>query len=462
MHDFLIQGASALHTGEATQAIRTPAQGTDVRVCGGLIAEIGSLTPEPGEAVVDARDAVLYPGWVNTHHHLFQTVLKNVSSGQGVPLMPWLEAVPYRHGPLIDEEALTVAATLGIAELLLSGCTTVADHHYLFGQGVGHDPAAVLFGAAESLGARFVLLRGGATRTRSFASDDHLPMPHESLDQMLRALDDTARRFHQPGGAAMRKVVVAPTTPFYSTTPGELRELARTARQWGLGLHSHLSETQDYVRFAAEQWRMRPVHWCAEHEWIGPDVSYAHMVHLDEGEIALCGQTRTAIAHCPQSNGRLGSGVAPVQSLHEAGAVVTVGVDGAASNEAADMLNELHAAWLIHRAVKGAHAQPAEQLIHWATDGGARALGLDRVGRIAVGMQADLALYDLNHPRYAGHHELATAPITAGGGGHLRRVWVAGREVVRDGAIPGFDLPMWLARARRVVQRLQQRAGVLA
>src|SRR3989344_4130051 len=378
MRSFLIQGASALHTGDAEGAIRTPAQGTDVRVRDGLIAEVGALAPEPGEAVVDARDAVLYPGWVNTHHHLFQTVLKNVSAGQGVPLMP----------------------------------RPVADPHCLFGAGVGHDPAAVLFGAAESLGARFVLLRGGATRTRSFATSEHPPMPHESLDQMLSSLDDTARRFHQPGGDAMRKVVIAPTTPFYSSTPDELRELARPARRWGLGLHSHLSETTDYVRFAAEQWGMRPVHWCAEHEWIGPDVSYAHMVHLDDSEIALCGETRTAIAHCPQSNGRLGSGVAPVQALHDAGAVVTVGVDGAASNEAADMVNELHAAWLIHRAVKGAHAQPAEQLVHWATDGGARALGLTQVGR--------------------------------------------------NGAIPGFDLPMWLARARRVVQRLQQRTGVIA
>ena len=126
------------------------------------------------------------------------------------------------------------------------------------------------------------------------------------------------------------------------------------------------------------------------------------------------------------------------------------------------MLNELHAAWLIHRALKGADAQPAEQLVHWATAGGARALGLTQVGRIAGGMQADLALYDLNHPRYAGHHELCTAPITAGGGGHLRRVWVAGREVVRDGAIPGFDMPQWLGRARQVVQRLQQRAGLIA
>jgi cytosine/adenosine deaminase-related metal-dependent hydrolase len=458
--DFLIQGAAALHTGEAgDEAVRTT--GTDVRVRAGRIAAIGTLMPEPGEAVVDARHAVLYPGWVNTHHHLFQSVLKNIVAGQGVPLEPWLEAVPYHYGPLIDREALTVAATLGMAELLLSGCTTVGDHHYLFGPGMDHDPAQVLFDTAENLGARFVLLRGGATLQRA-ASKGPLPLPCETLDAMLDTVHNTVSRYHQTGGDALRKVVMAPTTPFYSTTPDELRTLARAARSWGIGLHSHLSETAHYVHFAAERWGMRPVQWCAEQEWIGPDVSYAHMVHLDASEVALCGQTGTAIAHCPQSNGRLGSGIAPVQALHAAGAVVSVGVDGAASNEAADMVNELHAAWLIHRAAKGADAQTAAQLVHWATDGGARALGLNEVGRIAPGMQADLALYDLNHPRYAGHHELASAPITAGGGAHLRRVWVAGREVVRDGAIPGLDLPHWLARARAVVERLQQRAGLRA
>ena len=207
MHSFLIQGASALHTGDAVDAVRTPAQGSDVRVRNGLIAEVGRLTPEPGEAVIDARNAVLYPGWVNTHHHLFQSVLKNVSAGQGVPLMPWLEAVPYRYGPFIDEEALTVAATLGMAELLLSGCTTVADHHYLFGDQIGFDPAEVLFQAAQDLGPRFVLLRGGATRTRAFTGSEAHPMPHESIDAMLASIERTAGRHHQSGGAAMRKVV---------------------------------------------------------------------------------------------------------------------------------------------------------------------------------------------------------------------------------------------------------------
>ena len=442
------------------QGALTRAGVTDVRVESGVITAVGpALGAIDGETVVDARGAVLMPGFVNTHHHLFQSVLKGVPAGLAVPLMPWLEAVPYTYGPRIDEEALTVAATLGLAELLLSGCTTVADHHYLFGASLGYDPAPILFAAAESLGLRFVLLRGGATKTRAFAGPDDKPLPHEPLDAMLRGVQDTVHRFHDPSPSAMRKVVMAPTTPFYSTTPDELRELARAARAMGIGLHSHLSETEDYVRFAAERFGMRPVHWCAEHEWIGPDVSFAHMVHLDASEIALCGSTRTGIAHCPQSNGRLGSGIAPVQALHAAGAVVGVGVDGAASNEAADMVSELHAAWLIHRAAKGAGAMDTDQLVQWATTGGARLFGLGDVGEIAPGRQADLVLYGLDHPRYAGNHDPVSAPITAGGAPLLRHVWVAGREVVRDGAIPGFDLPAWLARADAVVRRLKREAA---
>ena len=253
----------------------------------------------------------------------------------------------------------------------------------------------------------------------------------------------------------MRKVVMAPTTPFYSCTPDELREMARTARSLGIRLHSHLSETADYVRFARDVLKSRPVDWCAEHEWIGPDVSFAHMVHLDAEEIAICGQTQTAIAHCPQSNGRLGSGVAPVQALAQAGATVSIGVDGAASNEAADMISELHAAWMIHRAVKGATAQSVETLVHWATANGAKVLGLDEVGTLAPGMQADLVLYDLTHPRYAGNHDDATAPITAGGAAQVRHAWVAGRTVVRDGQIPGLDLAELSARARALVKKIQ-------
>ncbi|PIT80541.1 amidohydrolase [Limnohabitans sp. JirII-29] len=453
MTSTLIQNASAMLTGGPEPQARTRA--TDLRIEGDRITEMGSLTPRAGETVIDARGCVVYPGFVNTHHHLFQSVLKGVPAGLNVPLFEWLQSVPYRYGPYLGEEAIEIAATIGIAELLLSGCTTVADHHYLYGTNMGYDPSATLFNVAERLGVRFVLLRGGATMGRSFATDERPPMPTQPLDVFLREVEHSTRQFHDASPHAMRKVVMAPTTPFYSCTPDELREMARAARSLGIRLHSHLSETADYVRFARDVLKSRPVDWCAEHEWIGPDVSFAHMVHLDAEEIAICGQTQTAIAHCPQSNGRLGSGVAPVQALAQAGATVSIGVDGAASNEAADMISELHAAWMIHRAVKGATAQSVETLVHWATANGAKVLGLDEVGTLAPGMQADLVLYDLTHPRYAGNHDDATAPITAGGAAQVRHAWVAGRTVVRDGQIPGLDLAELSARARALVKKIQ-------
>jgi len=453
MNSTLIQNASAMLTGAPDAQARTLA--TDLRIEGDRITEMGTLTPRAGETLVDARGGVVYPGFVNTHHHLFQSVLKGVPAGLNVSLFEWLQTVPYRYGPYLGEEAIEIAATIGIAELLLSGCTTVADHHYLYGTNMGYDPSTTLFDVAERLGVRFVLLRGGATMGRSFATDDRPPMPTQPLDLFLREVENTTQRFHDASPQAMRKVVMAPTTPFYSCTPDELREMARAARSLGIRMHSHLSETVDYVRFARDVLKSRPVDWCAEHEWMGPDVSFAHMVHLDAEEIGLCGQMQTAIAHCPQSNGRLGSGVAPVQELAQAGATVSIGVDGAASNEAADMISELHAAWMIHRAVKGATAQSVETLVHWATANGAKVLGLDQVGTLAPGMQADLVLYDLTHPRYAGNHDAATAPITAGGAAHVRHAWVAGRTVVRDGQIPGLDLAELSARARALVKKIQ-------
>ena len=456
MSSTLIRGAQAVLTGRDGEAARAP--GSDIRIQGDRIVALGTLEPLAGEEVVDARHCVAYPGFVNTHHHLFQSMLKGVPAGLNVPLFEWLQAVPYRFGPYMDEATLEVAATIGMTELLLSGCTTVADHHYLYGQGMAYDPSEVLFRVADRLGLRVVLMRGGATQTRTFATDERLPMPTEPLEHMLASVQATVSRFHDPLPNARRKVVLAPSTPFYSCTPAQLCEMARAARSMGIRLHSHLSETADYVHFARDVLHSRPVHWCAEHEWIGPDVSFAHMVHLDADEVALCGQTATAIAHCPQSNGRLGSGIAPVQALAAAGATIGMGVDGAASNEAADMISELHHAWLIHRAAKGAAAMSVETLVHWASAGGARLLGLDAVGVLAPGMQADIVLFDLNHPRYAGNHDPATAPITAGGAAQLRHAWVAGREVLRHGQVPGLDMGELLARSRELGQRLLRAA----
>lgn len=230
--------------------------------------------------------------------------------------------------------------------------------------------------------------------------------------------------------------------------------MARAARRLGIRLHSHLSETTDYVTFCRETHHREPVEFVADHEWVGNDVWFAHMVHLSESEIRLVAETGTGTAHCPGSNCRLGAGVAPVPELARAGAPVSIGVDGTASNEGGDSIAEARTCWHVHRAVKGASATTVEDVIHWGTRGGARVLGLDNVGAIEVGRAADLAVYELDQLRYAGLHDPAIGPVVGGGRPKLRWLTAQGRVVVEHDAIPGIDVPRLLARAREAVGRL--------
>jgi cytosine/adenosine deaminase-related metal-dependent hydrolase len=449
----LIRNALAIMTGLSGAQARAP--GSDIRVDGqGRIAAIGRLALEAGERVVDATDCVVYPGWVNTHHHLSQSVLRGVPAGINLPLAGWLGAVPYRYRSRFDAELLAVAAEVGMADLMLSGCTTIADHHYLYWPGMGYDPAKILFDLAQCLGIRFVLCRGGATVQRPFEANDPNAVKPEALDTIIGDVERLVGKYHDPGPEAMRRVVMAPSTPTWSLRPEELKPVARAARRLGIRLHSHLSETTDYVTFSRETHHREPVEFVADHEWVGNDVWFAHMVHLSESEIRLVAETGTGTAHCPGSNCRLGSGVAPVPELVRAGAPVSIGVDGTASNEGGDSISEAHMCWSVHRAVKGAAATTVEDVIHWGTRGGARVLGLDNVGTIEVGRAADLAVYDLDQLRYAGLHDPAIGPVASGGRPKLRLLTVQGRVVVENDAIPGLDLPRLLARARAAVRKL--------
>jgi cytosine/adenosine deaminase-related metal-dependent hydrolase len=426
----------------------------NIRIVDGRIAAVGAVEAQPGDTVLDATGCVVTPGLISTHHHLFQTMLKGVPSAIDSPLETWLRRVPYTYWNRLDEEALQVAAQVGMVELLLSGCTTVADHHYLFAETYGFDPAAVLFETADRLGLRLALLRGGTTRSRSFDTPDIVPTPDERLDVMLKRVQSLVSRYHDPAPDSRRRIVLAPTTPTWALGVDELSVTAEAARGMGIRLHSHLSETATYVDYTMATYGMRPVHWLAEHRWLGPDVWFAHLVHVDASEIGVLAETGTGMAHCPQSNCRLGSGIAPADLLDRAGGRVSLAVDGAASNEACDMVSEMHCAWMTHRAAKGPAAVRCEDVLRWATAGGADILGLPAIGSVAVGQAADLAVFDLSHPRYAGLHDPLIAPVASGGGAHLRHVLVAGRPVVRDGAIPGLDLAALNARARAVVRRL--------
>lgn len=302
-----------------------------------------------------------------------------------------------------------------------------------------------------------MLARGGGTKGRVFDDPAVPPVPVEPLavvflDNILRAAD----RWHDPAPDAMTRVVAAPTTPIFNVEPGELREIAEAARGRGLRLHSHLSENMSYVDVSLARHGLRPVEWLETMGWLGPDVWFAHLVEIDAAEVALLAATGTGMAHCPQANARLGSGIAPAAALHAAGGLVSLAVDGAAANEAADMASALYAAFSMNRAASGAEALRAETVLHWATAGGAEVLGLPAVGRLAPGMAADFAIIDLDHPRAMGLHDPALLPVVAGAA-PVRHSFVAGREVVRDGALPGLDLAVLAEDARAATDRMIRR-----
>ena len=253
-----------------------------VRVSDGVITDIGDLAPLPGEEVIDATGCVVAPGLVNTHHHLFQSVLKGLAIDEALDI--WLAQVPYRYWPRLDEEALRVSARIGLVELALTGATTVCDHHYLFPDPYDYDPAELLFDEAGKLGLRFVLARGGMTKGRQFGPDTP-PPPTETLTQFLDGLGAATTRWHDASDSPMTRVACAPTTPNFNVEPGELVEIAQEARRLGLRLHCHLSENEGYAAHTLNTYGQRPVPWLADKGWLGEDVWFAHLVDLtaDEG-----------------------------------------------------------------------------------------------------------------------------------------------------------------------------------
>jgi len=411
-----------------------------LRVDDGRVTEIGALDPKPGEDVIDANGCVVTPGLVNTHHHLFQSVLKAVPDGVNVGLDAWLQKVPYAFWPHVDAEILAVSARIGMAELLLTGATTIADHHYLFSPEYDYDPAAVLFEEAAKWGPRFLLARGGNTKTRDYFDDPSLPPAfREDLSRFIASVHDIATRYHDPSPDAMCKVAMAPTTPTFNLQEHELRPLAEAARDRGLRLHSHLSENITYVEYTQRMYGERPVAWLEKQGWTGPDVWYAHLVELDDWELDNLAQTGTGMAHCVQANARLGSGIAPADKLAARGGAVSLGVDGAGANEAADMGAAMYATFATHRAAKGVASITPDTVLHWATAGGARVLGFEGLGTLEPGAPADIAIFDISHPRNMGLHDPALAPMITGAA-TVRHSFVAGKPVVKNGAIPGLDL----------------------
>lgn len=430
---------------------------------GGLYAEDGvikrvglsSELPETADKVIDARGQIVLPGFVNTHHHLNQTLTRNLPAAQNNNLFAWLQA-HYRIWARTNPEASRTSTLIGLAELALSGCTTVFDHTYLFQSGNKVD---YQIEAAKELGVRFHASRGSMSLG---VSKGGLP-PDECVEDEEEILKDSIRvidRYHDASFAAMTRIVVAPCSPF-SVSENLLRESARLARDKGVMLHTHLCETYDEERYTLERFGKRPVEWMEGLEWTGPDVWFAHAVHVDDDEIRLFARTGCGAAHCPCSNMRLASGIAPVKKYMAAGVKVGLGVDGSASNDSSNMLLEVRQAMLLARLQLGLlppegprkHAllppshplragewMTAREALELATIGGASVLGRDDIGSLETGKCADFFTLDLNTIQFAGALHDPVAAVVFCAAQKVETTVVGGRVVVDGGEIVTMDM----------------------
>lgn len=432
-----------------------PLAGVDLLIEDGRIRAIGEdLAAEAGDEarVLDGADRVVYPGFVNTHHHLFQTLTRNLPRVADAELFDWLLGLyqVWRH---LAPDAVEVSTRVGVAELLLSGCTTTTDHFYLFPRGAPAELLDVAIDAAAAMGIRFHPTRGSMSRG---VADGGLPPDDtvQTADEILRDCERVIDRYHDPEPFSMCRVALAPCSPFSVTTDLLVRS-AELARERGVRLHTHLAETRDEEAYCLERHGLRPLAYMEEAGWLGPDVWFAHGIWFDDDEIARLAATGTHVAHCPASNLRLGSGICRVPRLLDAGVNVGLAVDGSASNDASSMTREMQLALLVHRVGTGVAAMPARRVLEMATRGGARLLGRDEIGRLEPGAAADLAIFRLDRVDFAGAmHDPASAILFCGSGVRADCTVVAGRVLVEDGRLVGVDERRLFHRANEIAGRL--------
>jgi len=453
----LIEGARLVVTQDDG---RTRIPGGFVLVRDRLIEAVGSGDPHGVERIdrrIDARGKVVLPGLVNTHHHLPQTLTRNVPRVQEAPLFRWLTEL-YEVWRGIDAAAVDVAARVGLGELLLTGCTTTTDHLYLFPRGQERLIDAEI-AAARDLGIRFQPTRGSMSRGQAQGGlpPDDVVQDEETILADSRRL---IREHHDPRPGAMTRIALAPCSPF-SVTDDLMRRTADLAREHGVRLHTHLAETLDEEAYCQQLYGCRPVEYLRRLGWLGPDVWLAHCVHLSPEEVSLLGDTGTGVAHCPSSNFRLGSGIAPVRAMLEAHVPVGLGVDGSASNDSSNMLAEARLALLAHRiGADPSRWVTAEEALWMATRGGARCLGRDDIGSIEAGKCADIVLVDTRRLSYAGaSSDLVAALVFSPFPAPVDTSMVNGRVVVEGGELVGIDVPALVEKADTIAAGLLRRAS---
>jgi len=418
----------------------------------GVIVELVAQDAKPQsviDQVFDASRHVLLPGLVNIHHHLYQTLTRAFPPALNKRLFPWLQTL-YPVWAKLQPDMLHAATELGLAELMLSGCTTVADHHYLFPQALT-EAIDIQVSAVEKIGNRVMLTRG----SMSLGQDDGGLPPQSTVQTDAEILDDcqrVIRQFHQAGEGAMVQLALAPCSPF-SVTTELMKETANLARANSVRLHTHLAETEDENDFCLQTFGLRPLDYLESVDWLAGDVWLAHGIHFNDEEIQRLGKAQTGIAHCPSSNMVLASGICRTKELQKAGAHVGLGVDGSASNDGSNMIQEVRQALLINRLRYQADEVTHQDALYWATKGSAQVLGRNDIGELAIGKQADIALFNLDAPRFSGSHDPLAALILCGA--HTADyVMVAGQWKVEQGKLLKSDIDEIQIRHRESAAKL--------
>lgn len=430
----------------------------DVLVEGDKIHSIGKNLPTPpGARVIDGRWCVVYPGFVNTHHHFYQTLTRNLPAVQDAKLFDWLLWL-YEVWRGLHPEAVRISTQIALGELLLSGCTTTTDHFYVFPRSAPKEFLDIEIDTAREIGVRFHPTRGSMSLGRSqggLPPDDVT----QSWEDILADCDRLIAKYHDPKPFAMTRIVLAPCSPF-SVTKESLAETAVFAREKKVFMHTHLAETNDEDDFCKQKLGMSPLEYMESVGWVGPDVWFAHGIWFTPEEIARLGKMNCGVAHCPVSNLRLGSGICHVPALLDAGVRVGLAVDGSASNDSSNLLKEMQTALLIHRVGTGVAAMPPQKVIRMATRGGAAILGQPEIGQVKPGMAADLAMFRLDQIDFAGAMtDPAHAVLFCGSAPRAECTLVAGRVLVEKGELVGMDEKAIFHQANDLTADLLRKAG---
>jgi len=415
-----------------------------------LIKQVGPSDelPQHADEILDMTGKVVIPGLVNTHHHMYQSLTRVVPAAQDGELFNWLTNL-YPIWARLTPEMISVSTQTAMAELILSGCTTSSDHLYIYPNGCKLDDS---IHAAEEIGMRFHAARGSMSVGQSqggLPPDSVVEKESAILKESQRLIED----YHDASHGSMLRVVVAPCSPF-SVSRDLMREAAVLARQYGVSMHTHLAENVNDIAYSREKFGMTPAEYAEDLGWVGHDVWHAHCVQLDQHGIELFARTGTGVAHCPCSNMRLASGIAPIRKMRDHGVPVGLGVDGSASNDGASMIGEVRQALLLQRVGFGPDAMTAREALEIATLGGAKVLNRNDIGALAPGMVADLVAFNLNHVAYAGALHDPLAALVFCTPTHVDTSVINGRVVVKDGRITTVDLPRVLERHNQLARQL--------